>query len=164
MSSWVLKSSILSSITWYLLESGMSSSLLPPPLQLTGCDDGLFSKRRGDGSAAQLYSSRRAGWDICYWWQTYNEVSFIAQPLTPHPHPRLSWAGIGFKHTPVLSLVSQFFRERGATFGFSLVLWTAPCLFSCRDKVAVILLPPSLTWRQRSTCRCPKVMYTRRRR
>lgn len=80
----------------------------------------------------------------------------------------LRWAGTGFNRTPVplCCLLFDCRPERCETFIFVNRYYSniplRLCL--CRDKVAVTLLPQSLTWRQRSTCRCPKVTSTKRKR
>lgn len=97
-------------------------------------------------------------------------------PFIPQPYALLSAMGWHWvqSHTcsPVLSFVSLLSRAmQGIHFCltvdrflncYSWHILVLLCL--CRDKVAVTLLLQSLTWRQRSMCRCPKVMSTKRRR
>lgn len=142
---------------------------------LTGCDDGSFNRCRWATGAGWLWSQTKwGGLDHTF---VAVDSCITTCPLKPfHPSALLSAMGWHWvqSHTCsfVLCFVSLLSRAmQGIRFYLTVgrflncYFWhilVSLCL--CRDKVAVTLLLQSLTLRQRSMCRCPKVMSTKRRR
>lgn len=145
---------------------------------LTGCDDGSFNQCRWARGAGRLESEARGeGLDDTFVTVDSRIMTCLLKLFHPsatclplcdglalgsiiHLLPLLSCADF---HSPwksftvVQSNVTQWFLHSYCEHIFVFL-----CL--CRDKAAVTLLLQSLTWRQRSMCRCPKVMSTKRRR